>query len=98
MFWGRVIGKALPSNHNNSKGMGESALVEIKLVEDGEPLDVEAKEWECAWLGRGLHVPVAEDGAQMSKDKRFALATLLPHQRDDGRGSGAAARRGGVPG
>ena len=51
------------------QGQWESALVEIKLVEDGEPLVFEAKEWECAWPGRGLHVPVAEDGAQRSKEK-----------------------------
>ena len=35
-------------------------------------------------LGRGLHVPVAEDIAQKSEEERFALATLLPHQRDNG--------------
>ena len=57
------------------QGQWESALVEINFVEDGQPLVFEAKEWECAWLGRGLHVPVAEDGTQTSKEKRFALAT-----------------------
>ena len=35
-------------------------------------------------LGRGLHVPVAEDIAQKPEEERFALATLLPHQRDNG--------------
>ena len=49
--------------------------MEIKLVEDGEPLVFEAKEWACAWLGRGLRAPVAEYGAQTTKGKRVALAT-----------------------
>jgi len=66
------------------QGQWESALVEVPLVEDGDPLGFEAQKWECAWLGRCLHVPVAEDGAQRAEEERLALATLLSHERDDG--------------
>ena len=60
-------------------------LAYLHGVEDGAPLVFEAKEWECAWLGRGLHVPVAEDGDKSPKKNDLPSPPCFPISATTGR-------------